>query len=281
MGGKGSSPLSRGILTGLPRPSHGRRIIPALAGNTPPEFPRNRSGSDHPRSRGEYDASKQRRSRLVGSSPLSRGIRRGRGHLAMHGGIIPALAGNTVRSMESCCWSGDHPRSRGEYSQPPTRSSSPLGSSPLSRGIPGTAAQTELQTRIIPALAGNTLSGVIVRCPGSDHPRSRGEYRSLRSLSLHCCGSSPLSRGIRHVQGQPRLVRRIIPALAGNTGTGRALDIICTDHPRSRGEYRRLGPHHSRGSGSSPLSRGIRSKNLRLKIDRRIIPALAGNTVGC
>ena len=53
-----------------------------------------------------------------------------------------------------------------------------------------------------------------------------------------------------------------------------------TDHPRSRGEY--YGPLGSvrQRNGSSPLSRGIRG--LRGSDGRvpRIIPALAGNTLG-
>ena len=50
----GSSPLSRGIRT-LPRvPAERRRIIPALAGNTPPARGTATRPWDHPRSRGEY-----------------------------------------------------------------------------------------------------------------------------------------------------------------------------------------------------------------------------------
>ena len=91
-------------------------------------------------------------------------------------------------------------------------------------------------------------------------------------------GPSPLSRGIPGLGSLGGMVLRIIPALAGNTcpvcvrtGCGR-------DHPRSRGEYMGHG-RESRGlAGSSPLSRGIRSRPSWWRSTIRIIPALAGNT---
>ena len=71
------------------------RIIPALAGNTwemPVDATKKR---DHPRSRGEYDHSSPPCCRVLGSSPLSRGI------------PCPPL---NIGGNEP-----DHPRSRGEY----------------------------------------------------------------------------------------------------------------------------------------------------------------------
>ena len=71
---------------------------------------------------------------------------------------------------------------------------------------------------------------------------------------------------------------RIIPALAGNTGSGESETATSEDHPRSRGEYfaERLGAIDT--TGSSPLSRGIRRHPQRCSRRLRIIPALAGNT---
>ena len=54
---------------------------------------------------------------------------------------------------------------------------------------------------------------------------------------------------------------------------------MCSDHPRSRGEYFRVTLSFSRANGSSPLSRGIRNSQGRAGRWLRIIPALAGNTV--
>ena len=90
-------------------------------------------------------------------------------------------------------------------------------------------------------------------------------------------GSSPLSRGIPAQVAGSLLIARIIPALAGNTTLTLTLTRVCSDHPRSRGEYsntmqrvlplpdhpRSRGEYqiepwvHIAGAGSSPLSRGI------------------------
>ena len=93
--GRGSSPLSRGIRLLTEECSWTMRIIPALAGNTRSQDQSHGSRKDHPRSRGEYAQSSPVWPPVIGSSPLSRGIRASAGGLgATH---------------------GDHPRSRGEY----------------------------------------------------------------------------------------------------------------------------------------------------------------------
>ena len=111
----GSSPLSRGIRRlGQVSHRHGR-IIPALAGNTRGGGDWGGAGADHPRSRGEYPASFAVVPWLVGSSPLSRGIRHRCPRGARKTRIIPALAGNTTGGSKTPSQSRDHPRSRGEY----------------------------------------------------------------------------------------------------------------------------------------------------------------------
>ena len=70
-------------------------------------------------------------------------------------------------------------------------------------------------------------------------------------------GSSPLTRGIRHVSFLEAAVNGIIPARAGNT-TGRLTTrSIIRDHPRSRGEYELTKHLYLADEGSSPLARGI------------------------
>ena len=151
--------------------------------------------------------------------------------------IIPALAGNTLAI--SACWPAvrDHPRSRGEYLLAANFRSASSGSSPLSRGIPAQFPVGELLVGIIPALAGNTPRSC-PRHPGRrDHPRSRGEYQLPPGLAPICCGSSPLSRGIRATSAAAPPRTRIIPALAGNTSDPPPSARAGRDHPRSRGEY--------------------------------------------
>ena len=172
----------------------------------------------------------------------------------------------------------DHPRSRGEY-----RSSSPdptalPGSSPLSRGIPGSTAVDPDANRIIPALAGNTSKALLPRRGAWDHPRSRGEYILAAWGVSARAGSSPLSRGIHSLPESNTPSNRIIPALAGNTSSTWPHHAISSDHPRSRGEYAPRRAVALPVRGSSPLSRGIPPPKHQPPPQPRIIPALAGNT---
>ena len=175
-------------------------------------------------------------------------------------------------------WSPDHPRSRGEYTGAACQQHECRGSSPLSRGIrfPGDPGQGAF--RIIPALAGNTHLPRSQSHRHPDHPRSRGEYVRRRAWSRGVRGSSPLSRGIQYRHGHQLLLQRIIPALAGNTQESPFSWLHRSDHPRSRGEYGEREAVSCIGLGSSPLSRGIPFLGSNNSINKRIIPALAGNT---
>ena len=73
----GSSPLTRGKRSPLPRPLRRLRLIPAHAGKTSPSAARSPKPRAHPRSRGENIQSEMRNPRVWGSSPLTRGKRRG------------------------------------------------------------------------------------------------------------------------------------------------------------------------------------------------------------
>ena len=197
------------------------RIIPALAGNTPCSASTTPTAGDHPRSRGEYGDSAKSMMGAMGSSPLSRGILR---HLGTrHGsvGIIPALAGNTTTCSDPVGCTRDHPRSRGEYFDDFDTILYDEGSSPLSRGIHRRRGHGSGSSRIIPALAGNTMAPPLMRHMVPDHPRSRGEYINNRNAGLSREGSSPLSRGILAPRYCGSDAGRIIPALAGNTSSSR------------------------------------------------------------
>ena len=295
----GSSPLSRGIPRILERYRPFRRIIPALAGNTPWPARKSRNQRDHPRSRGEYIGRDEPNGTIHGSSPLSRGIHTQPNRTRGPNRIIPALAGNTAAAGLYDVTRPDHPRSRGEYLDAAESDIKQAGSSPLSRGIRRNLLSLAHQDRIIPALAGNTLGSRQNRVVNTDHPRSRGEYASEAIQTLEGAGSSPLSRGIRPCGSGSGATPRIIPALAGNTCRSARTGCGGSDHPRSRGEYKH--PHatktgrddHPRSRGeyapwasrsimacrSSPLSRGILRGVPLPPCDGTIIPALAGNTL--
>ena len=113
----------------------------------------------------------------------------------------------------------------------------------------------------------------------ADHPRSRGEYCWPRNCHWKPTGSSPLSRGIPDDGTLDKGIRRIIPALAGNTSYNTPGCFDLKDHPRSRGEYSTRAVAAARTDGSSPLSRGILRTKYSTRRPLRIIPALAGNTL--
>ena len=232
-------------------------IIPALAGNTLVRAWVTCRDRDHPRSRGEYCRSREALTTALGSSPLSRGIPGRKRMLEVMSGIIPALAGNTLRPGGFDRYPRDHPRSRGEYGAGLYGSGRVSGSSPLSRGIRTDAPHNAEHVGIIPALAGNTEAAAATPPRRPDHPRSRGEYSCLNRCSCSMSGSSPLSRGIRRPARHRATARRIIPALAGNTVSSGRPSAHFSDHPRSRGEYQPSVSGQLGGNGSSPLSRGI------------------------
>ena len=135
--------------------------------------------------------------------------------------------------------------------------------------------------RIIPARAGFTGKSVREDRPRPDHPRSRGVYAPARSSRSSSRGSSPLARGLRRADLDPRGAEGIIPARAGFTTRRRRGCRRCPDHPRSRGVYPRVPVTTTIVPGSSPLARGLRSARRRSPTRGRIIPARAGFTPSC
>ena len=213
----GSSPLARGLPRRGLRLSRFPRIIPARAGFTtrgrgPPPAPR-----DHPRSRGVYPGSSRRarcppdhpRSRGVyschafacpdhtGSSPLARGLQSHCRRLQTALRIIPARAGFTPLRWGWRLRRQDHPRSRGVYPRRRPGPTSPVGSSPLARGLLIAYWFVLGVSGIIPARAGFTRRRLGATTGRADHPRSRGVYHTVSRWHLRLAGSSPLARGLR------------------------------------------------------------------------------------
>mgnify|MGYP001005409779 CR=1 FL=1 len=182
-----------------------------------------------------------RRSGASGSSPLARGLPGLRARVRGMRGIIPARAGFTAGRVLRRRVREDHPRSRGVYMTRCPPPSQWEGSSPLARGLPLAGGLHAPHHRIIPARAGFTPPRGWAAGAARDHPRSRGVY-DVDSVGLGIGeGSSPLARGLLEVGEHPPPGGGIIPARAGFTsGPGDGHDQR-TDHPRSRGVYRRTG----------------------------------------
>ena len=213
----GSSPLARGL-----RPSGQAARALAL---------------DHPRSRGVYGGRAAPFSSRGGSSPLARGLLYCREAGKVVEGIIPARAGFTYPFGWVNCAGGDHPRSRGVYLRDLGAAVEPTGSSPLARGLPRQEDHGVVPVRIIPARAGFTYGPAAAGTCRRDHPRSRGVYDGSPAVERFQAGSSPLARGLLQKRLGRLRHRRIIPARAGFTSSGRSRSSERRDHPRSRGVY--------------------------------------------
>ena len=194
----------------------------------------------------------------VGSSPHTRGARRGSNRPPRCRRIIPAYAGSTSSGVPTTTRRTDHPRIRGEHGRRRPADVRAGGSSPHTRGALVVFSLDPHFRRIIPAYAGSTM------CPASppplltDHPRIRGEHSRTR---------------------RPDYRRsRIIPAYAGSTRSRSCARRSRMDHPRIRGEHGGCRPDPLGGRGSSPHTRGARSRSQPRAFQPRIIPAYAGST---
>ena len=132
----GSPPLTRGIQIFSVMNPYIQGFTPAHAGNTFPAVKQLFCHQVHPRSRGEYGCCSGVKRYLLGSPPLTRGIRTET--KPVHGILrfTPAHAGNTCYLRKRRIVRKVHPRSRGEYGEMKANDTNRRGSPPLTRGIP-------------------------------------------------------------------------------------------------------------------------------------------------
>ena len=131
---------------------------------------------------------------------------------------------------------------------------------------------------IIPAYAGSTPSPSSSSPGKADHPRIRGEHDRVRDVRGARAGSSPHTRGARHLPRRPSIVERIIPAYAGSTIPETRRLQRRADHPRIRGEHAKPSGSSPKIPGSSPHTRGAQRPPREFSVHRGIIPAYAGST---
>ena len=143
-----------------------------------------------------------------------------------------------------------------------------MGSPPLTRGKAGQTDNPGFMLGITPAHAGKRRTSTAFRQISRDHPRSRGEKYTFRTLNSTDTGSPPLTRGKVKPHSPPGQRLGITPAHAGKS----FLDTRCVrdaqDHPRSRGEKSVTSDAIEDGTGSPPLTRG------------KVFPAEDGSQMG-
>ena len=158
----GSPPHTRGTPCSIMETLVVHGITPAYAGNTLYPVITIFFIQDHPRIRGEHNASELNSNTLSGSPPHTRGTPSDKLLKFHHRGITPAYAGNThiINNKIVLCW--DHPRIRGEHFISGYSLFNIKGSPPHTRGTPILFPASSTMFRITPAYAGNTLIAVTV-----------------------------------------------------------------------------------------------------------------------
>ena len=213
----GSSPRLRGTQRVINHQAGELRFIPAPAGNTnarpgPAAIP-----PVHPRACGEHLIFTFGNNEVNGSSPRLRGTLRASAQTTLTRRFIPAPAGNTPNPKTHARHNPVHPRACGEHWHFGHSTVTTVGSSPRLLGTPRQHRRKRRVGRFIPAPAGNTFHTLRGGFDSPVHPRACGEHLPsiLGADTAH--GSSPRLRGTHTAAVENAVLRRFIPAPAGNT----------------------------------------------------------------
>ena len=236
-GSSGSSPRMRGTLLADYLGGLRYRFIPAHAGNTLIAISFALAYPVHPRACGEHAAARPLVKWLNGSSPRMRGTLIAQVPHLSNRRFIPAHAGNTLRCHGRLVMLSVHPRACGEHGWRRPGGTPPPGSSPRMRGTLTRPAAGDGGLRFIPAHAGNTCAGLSENKGYSVHPRACGEHNNLKEPCVGRTGSSPRMRGTHNLEGLVAVIKRFIPAHAGNTCRARTPAPTPPVHPRACGEH--------------------------------------------
>ena len=233
---------------------------------------------DHPRLRGEHEFMFCPWCGQRGSPPPTRGTRLFDVYERKFKGITPAYAGNTRWLWLHRGLSRDHPRLRGEHLFSFILLGLNMGSPPPTRGTQFMGLTKSQPYGITPAYAGNTIKDKLSEFGIRDHPRLRGEHRSIDHLKQTLQGSPPPTRGTPWSHCCGPAFSGITPAYAGNTGFETSYNALMRDHPRLRGEHRINLYSLDMDLGSPPPTRGTPDVRKSDIIEVGITPAYAGNT---
>ena len=218
-------------------------------------------------------------SSCTGSSPRVRGTATVQRPPVNISRFIPACAGNRAVGITINGAFAVHPRVCGEQVTDDGDMAVKPGSSPRVRGTANLLFQLQSEFRFIPACAGNRLQMMATWQLNPVHPRVCGEQPTCCSSFSPSSGSSPRVRGTEGISSLQLSKERFIPACAGNSAQMKKRDTYPPVHPRVCGEQPSGSGPPSRLTGSSPRVRGTGLQNIRRSVDRRFIPACAGNSL--
>ena len=273
----GSSPRVRGTHVYLLFANPVRRFIPASAGNATCAGQHRRAEKVHPRECGERRGYATGYYPIHGSSPRVRGTRAHQHYRQHRRRFIPASAGNASHHSRSATSNWVHPRECGERLAAPLYADADTGSSPRVRGTRVLHDGGDWEIRFIPASAGNASSSSASSAYSPVHPRECGERFPAQDRRLWRLGSSPRVRGTLVAENIRRLLRRFIPASAGNAPSPACCASTTPVHPRECGERSHQTCTPWERAGSSPRVRGTPLTPRRRPAPPRFIPASAGN----
>ncbi len=151
------------------------------------------------------------------------------------------------------------------------------GLSPHARGTYAWDEQVQQIQRFIPACAGNMVIDISTRLPCTVYPRMRGEHDRMIIRTRRQSGLSPHARGTSRIRLTASVAWRFIPACAGNISYSANCVSSFAVYPRMRGEHRSCLLPSSSSIGLSPHARGTSEVLNDPKVQRRFIPACAGN----
>ena len=191
-------------------------------------------------------------------------------------GFIPARAGEPWRDVDDRPRLEVHPRACGGAGRTPAGGSPGSGSSPRVRGSPRRSWRRSTSRGFIPARAGEPVGDHDGARVDQVHPRACGGASSVSSVMGSSFGSSPRVRGSPGAALRRGDSLRFIPARAGEPVLWSWTTGIPSVHPRACGgaECPICRPDHN--SGSSPRVRGSLVLVRQAELDRRFIPARAG-----
>ena len=220
-----------------------------------------------------------RGSELVGGlSPRGRGKRENTANPERRKRSIPAWAGETPGKYIGQRELTVYPRVGGGNSSVRLAASAIAGLSPRGRGKPTDLPVMPTGAGSIPAWAGETTIQVTGAPSRQVYPRVGGGNARARRIGGSSGGLSPRGRGKPAAEAGELACVGSIPAWAGETAARRGVSGAAAVYPRVGGGNGGVPRPCVPTRGLSPRGRGKQVLTMQFALNRRSIPAWAGET---